>query len=79
MRNNKQLGRSASTPHIRDADAASDSDDKKRNKLGYQRISIACGMLMNTHEARESSGFKVWLTFHSALPTTQDQMHLIGR
>lgn len=23
----------------------SDSEDKKRNKLGYQRISIACGML----------------------------------
>jgi hypothetical protein len=26
------------------ARSMSDSDDKKRNKLGYQRISIACGM-----------------------------------
>ena len=39
----KQISRSFSTPQLRDA-AMSDSDsDKKRNKLGYQRISIACG------------------------------------
>ncbi|KAK0865855.1 hypothetical protein LTS02_005148 [Friedmanniomyces endolithicus] len=38
----KQLSRSLSTPQLRDG-AMSDSDsDKKRNKLGYQRISIAC-------------------------------------
>ena len=39
----KSLPRSLSTPHLR-APVMSDSDiDKKRNKLGYQRISIACG------------------------------------
>lgn len=39
----KRLSRAASTPSFR-ASAMSDSEqDKKRNKLGYQRISIACG------------------------------------
>lgn len=39
----KSLPRSSSTPAPR-AQTMSDSDqDKKRNKLGYQRISIACG------------------------------------
>ncbi|EMC94520.1 hypothetical protein BAUCODRAFT_149659 [Baudoinia panamericana UAMH 10762] len=38
----RQLSRSASTPQLREA-AMSDLElDKKRNKLGYQRISIAC-------------------------------------
>ncbi|KAK0934667.1 hypothetical protein LTR48_004084 [Friedmanniomyces endolithicus] len=42
IKSGKQLSRSFSTPQLRD-DAMSDSDsDKKRNKLGYQRISIAC-------------------------------------
>lgn len=42
MKAAKQLARSVSTPQIRDQ-IMSDSDiDKKRNKLGYQRISIAC-------------------------------------
>lgn len=39
----KSLSRSTSTPHLKGAGNMSDSDDKKRNKLGYQRISIACG------------------------------------
>lgn len=39
----KNLSRSISTPSPR-AQTMSDSEqDKKRNKLGYQRISIACG------------------------------------
>jgi hypothetical protein len=42
------LRRSASTPHIRsltlsDASALSPTD-KRRNKLGYHRTSVACGM-----------------------------------
>jgi len=37
----KHLGRAVSTPLMRDG--AMSDDDKKRNKLGYQRISIACG------------------------------------
>ncbi|KAK3673117.1 hypothetical protein LTR78_006957 [Recurvomyces mirabilis] len=39
-KSNKHLGRAVSTPHMRDG--AMSDDDKKRNKLGYQRISIAC-------------------------------------
>ena len=40
----RSLARSISTPQLR-GNVMSDSDaDKKRNKLGYQRISIACGM-----------------------------------
>ncbi|KAI7373046.1 hypothetical protein KC328_g16855, partial [Hortaea werneckii] len=38
----KQLPRSVSTPQLVGLSAMSDTDDKKRNKLGYQRISIAC-------------------------------------
>ncbi|KAK0257734.1 hypothetical protein LTR91_006276 [Friedmanniomyces endolithicus] len=42
FKSGKELSRSFSTPQLRDG-AMSDSDsDKKRNKLGYQRISIAC-------------------------------------
>ncbi|KAK5115033.1 hypothetical protein LTR62_001730 [Meristemomyces frigidus] len=40
MKGSKHLNRSASTPAMRDM-ALSD-EDKKRSKLGYQRISIAC-------------------------------------
>ncbi|KAF2773696.1 hypothetical protein EJ03DRAFT_104916 [Teratosphaeria nubilosa] len=44
MKPGKHLPRSTSTPHLREKfNMISDSDaDKKRNKLGYQRISIAC-------------------------------------
>ncbi|KAI7263562.1 hypothetical protein KC345_g9086 [Hortaea werneckii] len=38
----KQLPRSVSTPQLVGLSTMSDTDDKKRNKLGYQRISIAC-------------------------------------
>ncbi|KAI6812460.1 hypothetical protein KC340_g16924 [Hortaea werneckii] len=38
----KQLARSVSTPQLFGLSTMSDTDDKKRNKLGYQRISIAC-------------------------------------
>lgn len=43
-----ELRRSVSTPHIRglamgDAGASSPISDKKRNKLGYHRTSVACG------------------------------------
>ncbi|TKA27615.1 hypothetical protein B0A50_04447 [Salinomyces thailandicus] len=38
----KQLSRSVSTPQLFGSSIMSDFDDKKRNKLGYQRISIAC-------------------------------------
>jgi hypothetical protein len=46
VKTGKSLARSISTPQLRGS-VMSDSDaDKKRNKLGYQRISIACGTLM---------------------------------
>lgn len=42
------LKRSASTPNVRghhNSDAGMTLAEKRRNKLGYHRISIACGML----------------------------------
>jgi hypothetical protein len=45
-----EIKRSASTPHMRslagvDGDSLSPTTDKKRNKLGYHRTSVACGRL----------------------------------
>jgi hypothetical protein len=46
----KFLFKSQSTPHLRGRHMMSDSELAKRNKLGYQRISIACGMsLLSVH------------------------------
>lgn len=42
----EQLSKSDPTPPHSVSDIMSDSEDKKRNKLGYQRISIACGMFL---------------------------------
>jgi hypothetical protein len=42
----EQFSTSDSTPLHSATDIMSDSEDKKRNKLGYQRISIACGTLL---------------------------------
>lgn len=39
----KQLSQSLSTPQLRGPIMSESELDKKRNKLGYQRISIACG------------------------------------
>jgi hypothetical protein len=39
----RQLFRSSSTSHLRGPIMSESDLDKKRNKLGYQRISIACG------------------------------------
>jgi hypothetical protein len=42
-----EIRRSASTPQIRglaQVESALSAADKRRNKLGYQRTSIACGM-----------------------------------
>lgn len=46
MKPSKQLPRSASTPQMRDIIMS--EEDKKRNKLGYQRISIACGKSLSS-------------------------------
>jgi len=43
---NAKMRRSASTPNVRGqaaSDAAALSAEKKRNKLGYHRTSVACG------------------------------------
>jgi hypothetical protein len=46
VKTGRSLARSVSTPQLR-GHVMSDMDaDKKRNKLGYQRISIACGKFM---------------------------------
>lgn len=42
IKNTKQLSRSTSNPQIHDVMLSDSEIDKKRNKLGYQRISIAC-------------------------------------
>jgi hypothetical protein len=42
----EQLSLSDPTPPHSVTNSMSDSEDKKRNKLGYQRISIACGMFL---------------------------------
>jgi hypothetical protein len=39
----RQLFKSLSTPHLRGRLTMSEAELAKRNKLGYQRISIACG------------------------------------
>lgn len=39
----KQLSRSVTTPQMGGVSMSDSESDKKRNKLGYQRISIACG------------------------------------
>ena len=41
MKPGKQISRSTSSPQMREGPMS--EEDKKRNKLGYQRISIACG------------------------------------
>lgn len=38
------LKRSASTPNVRGGESGLSVADKKRNKLGYHRTSVACGM-----------------------------------
>lgn len=39
----RPLPKSISTPHLKGRVMSDSEADKKRNKLGYQRISIACG------------------------------------
>ena len=40
---NPALKRSASTPNVRGSDSGMSLADKRRNKLGYHRTSVACG------------------------------------
>lgn len=44
----KRPPRSVSTPPLRQNTMSDSEQDKKRNKLGYQRISIACGKNLDT-------------------------------
>ncbi|KAK5725214.1 hypothetical protein LTR17_013166 [Elasticomyces elasticus] len=56
MKSGKQSTRSLSTPQLLDiAGSDSDSSDKKRNKLGYQRISIACDQQTAMDQKPDSS------------------------
>ncbi|KAI7233457.1 hypothetical protein KC330_g5363 [Hortaea werneckii] len=54
----KQLPRSVSTPQLVGLSAMSDTEDKKRNKLGYQRISIACVDQQSALEGKSDSRTK---------------------
>lgn len=46
------LKRSASTPNVR-GDAGMSMADKRRNKLGYHRTSVACGMYPSPDRTRD--------------------------
>lgn len=62
----KRLPKSVSTPPPR-ASAMSDSEqDKKRNKLGYQRISIACGKNFDMPSRARLLFYKSSLPSHGA-------------
>ena len=43
MKPNKVIKKSSSTPHMARPDGPGSADEKKRNKLGYHRTSVACG------------------------------------
>ncbi|KAK3113270.1 hypothetical protein LTR53_009608 [Teratosphaeriaceae sp. CCFEE 6253] len=63
-RGSKPLSKSHPTPEARDA-AMSDSDsDKKRNKLGYQRISIACANNDSQQRCQNCIRLKKECVFH---------------
>jgi len=47
-KNSASLKRSASTPNVR-GDAGMTLAEKRRNKLGYHRTSVACGMWLLRH------------------------------
>ena len=55
----RQLVRSLSTPQLQPP-SMPESDDKKRNKLGYQRISIACGKPFQPSPALSRSLFDMY-------------------
>lgn len=40
---NKVVKKSSSTPNMSKPEGSPSSDEKKRNKLGYHRTSVACG------------------------------------
>lgn len=68
----KIVTKSISTPHLRDNIMSESEADKKRNKLGYQRISIACGTLRVLILQAPSSS-RVWTaraTVHPARAST---------
>ena len=57
VRAGRSSSRSSSTQQIRRPVMSESDIDKKRNKLGYQRTSIACGESRNV---RRPNAFHVW-------------------
>lgn len=58
-----KIKRAMSTPNVRghattDATSSALSADKRRNKLGYHRTSVACGKLAETHNTNRLVGVK---------------------
>ena len=74
----KPVQRSLSTPHVRALIMSDSEADKKRNKLGYQRISIACGEYRSVPNTCSRPSVATYLlTYDSSLSSTQDSM--LGR
>ena len=66
------LKRSASTPNVRgfpNGDAGMTLAEKRRNKLGYHRTSVACGMFTSMDRSEVSL-----ISIHRTLQTAQDKM-----
>ena len=66
------LKRSASTPNVRglmDGDVGMTLAEKRRNKLGYHRTSVACGMFSSVDLQEHSLSF-----FFRTLQTAQNKM-----
>ena len=67
------LKRSASTPNVRghhSGDAGMTLAEKRRNKLGYHRTSVACGRMNASFPS--SSTLNVLKGFYRSLPAAQD-------
>lgn len=43
MKPSKVVKKTSSTPNMSKSESAGSGDEKKRNKLGYHRTSVACG------------------------------------
>lgn len=65
----RTLTKSISSPHLRGPIMSESELDKKRNKLGYQRISIACG------KRHAHSSCRAPTTLYACRPSTRPHTH----
>jgi len=59
IKSTKQIPRSTSTPQLQEVVMSDSEIDKKRNKLGYQRISIACGKCVTARICESAAGLYI--------------------